>query len=119
MAKGLDAKLAQSRRAGRKADRMCKKIFRASSAWASEGFFPGGPVGGVSQHFFQGRTKSGEIWFLPLEIKKTTIFTNNFKIQRGAEAPSSDAHGRQYSYGQIFPISLNESLHCLANKAQV
>ena len=27
-----------------------------------------------SQNFFQGGAKSGEIWFLPLEIEKTTFF---------------------------------------------
>jgi len=38
-------------------------------SWASEGFFPGGASRGISQNFFQGGAKSGEIWFLPLEIE--------------------------------------------------
>jgi len=57
-------------------------------AWASEGFFPGGGSKGFSQNFFQGGAKSGEIRFLPLEIKKT-FFANNFKFQgrQGPPAP--------------------------------
>jgi len=35
---------------------------------------------GIFPKFFQG-AKSGELWFLPLEIEKTTFFANNFKIQ--------------------------------------
>ena len=53
------------------------------------GIFSGG-VGsrGFSQNFFQGGAKSGEIWFLPLEMKKKQYsFANNFKIQGGARPP--------------------------------
>ena len=49
---------------------------------------------GVGRFFSRGGAKSGEIWFLPLEIENTTFFANNFKIQ-GANAPlpsPSDAH---------------------------
>ena len=38
-------------------------------------FFQGGANRGFSQNFFQGEAKSGEIWFLPLEIVKTTFFS--------------------------------------------
>ena len=55
------------------------------TVWAVEGFFPRGISRGFSQNFFQGRAKSGEICFLPLEIEKTTFeiekttfFANNF-----------------------------------------
>jgi len=37
-----------------------------------------GPLGDFSK-IFQGG-KSGEIWFLPLEIEKTTFFADIFKI---------------------------------------
>jgi len=37
-------------------------------------FFQGGASKGFSQNFFQGGPKSGKIWFLPLEIEKTTFF---------------------------------------------
>ena len=66
-----------------------KKIFLSTSdsirfkscVWASEGFFlRGGAVGDFPKIFSRG-AKSGEIWFLPLEIEKTTFFANNFKIQ--------------------------------------
>ena len=70
--------------------------------WASEGFFPGGTSRGFSQNFFQGGGTHGEIWFLPLEIEKTTFFANNFKIQKGKAPPrpppSSDAHGFKFQH---------------------
>ena len=52
-------------------------------------FFPG-EVGArvFLQNFFRG-AKSGEICFFPVEIKKTTAFTEIFKIQRGAMPPTS------------------------------
>ena len=37
-------------------------------------------VMGVGRIFSRGGAKSGEIWFLPLEIEKMTFFANNFKI---------------------------------------
>ena len=43
-------------------------------AWASEGFFSRGASRGFSQIYFQGGVKSGEIWFSPFEIEKTTFF---------------------------------------------
>ena len=43
-------------------------------------FSRGGPVGDFPKIFSRG-VKRGEIWFLPLEIEKTTFFANNFKIQ--------------------------------------
>jgi len=56
-------------------------------------FFHKGASRGFSQNFFQ-ELKSGEMWFLSLEIEKTIIFANNFKIQGGlAPMPSpSDVH---------------------------
>ena len=51
---------------------------------ASEGFFPGL---GFFSSIFPGGARSGEIWFFPLETKKTTFFAKNFKIQEGAKAP--------------------------------
>jgi len=53
---------------------------------------------GFSQKIFQGGGKSGEIWFLPLEIEKTTFFADIFKIQggQGPPPPSSDAHTWSY-----------------------
>jgi len=59
----------------------CEFHFVNQREWASEGFFPGG-------------AKSGEIWFIPLEIEKTTFFANNFKIQWGPlpPLPPSDSH---------------------------
>jgi len=47
-------------------------------------FFQGGAVGVFPS--FSRVAKSGEIWFLPLEIEKTTFFAHNFKIQ-GGEGP--------------------------------
>jgi len=52
----------------------CEFHFVNQREWASEGFFPGG-------------AKSGEIWFIPLEIEKTTFFANNFNIQWGLCPP--------------------------------
>jgi len=56
---------------------------------------------GIYPKCFPGGAKSGEIWFLPLEIEKTTFFANNFKIQEGTKKPPeppcpnpSDAHER-------------------------
>ena len=46
--------------------------------------------GGAVEDFpkiLPGGAKSGEIWFLPLEIEKTTFFANNFKIQGGGKPP--------------------------------
>ena len=47
---------------------------------------------GVGRNFSRGGAvrdfpKSGGIWFLPVEIEKTTFFANNFKIQGRAMAP--------------------------------
>jgi len=56
------------------------------------GFFPGRASRGFSQIFLQGEGKSSEIWFLPLKIKKTTFFANNFKIQGVAKALPNNAH---------------------------
>ena len=39
--------------------------------------------------FFSGGAKSGEIWFLLLEIEKTTFFANSFKFQRRAKKHES------------------------------
>jgi len=44
-------------------------------------FFQGGGQQGIFPKVFPWGAKSGEIWFLPLEIEKTTLFANNFKIQ--------------------------------------
>jgi len=43
-----------------------------------------GAVGDFPKIFSRG-DKSGEICFLPLEIKKITFFANNFKIQGGKD----------------------------------
>jgi len=37
-------------------------------------FFRRGGTRGFSQNFFQVGARSGEIWFLPLEIEKQPIF---------------------------------------------
>jgi len=53
-----------------------------------------GAVGDFPKIFSRG-TKSSEIWFLLLEIEKTTFFASNFKIQGGVLGPPashSDAH---------------------------
>jgi len=50
-------------------------------------FSRGGDSRGFSQNFFQEGAESGEIWFLPLEIEKTTFFANHFKIQGGTWVP--------------------------------
>jgi len=50
-------------------------------------FFQGEPVGDFPK-IFPGGAKSGEIWFLLLEIEKTTFFANNFKIQGGQGPPA-------------------------------
>jgi len=49
-------------------------------------FFQGGGHYGIFPKYFQGGAKSGEIWFLPLEIEKTTFFAEIFKI-RGTNPP--------------------------------
>jgi len=54
-----------------KYDLHAKQHFFIQNPWASEGFFPGeGASKGFSQNYFQGGAKSGEMWFLPLEIEK-------------------------------------------------
>jgi len=63
-------------------------------------FFQGGASKGFSQNFFQGGPKSGKIWFLPLEIEKTTFFSNNFKIQGGARIPSPLSNAHVYNKSQ-------------------
>ena len=47
-------------------------------------FSRGGPRGFFLN--FSSGAKSGEIWFFPLETKKTTFFAENFKIQ-GRQGP--------------------------------
>jgi len=42
--------------------------------WRRKDFFREGGSRGFSQNFFQVGAKSGEIWFLPLEIEKSTFF---------------------------------------------
>jgi len=46
-------------------------------SWASEGFFPGGPLRDFSKSF-PGRPKNGNISFFPLEIMITTFFAEIF-----------------------------------------
>jgi len=70
---------------------------RMQRAWASEGFFPGGgPVGDFPKICSRG-AKNGEIWFLPLEIEKTTFFAKNVKIHEGLAppVPPSDTRGKE------------------------
>jgi len=55
-----------------------------------------GPLGNFFQNFSRG-AKSGDIWFLRLEIEKATFFAETFKIQGGL-APTSDAHVHTGSY---------------------
>ena len=69
-------------------------LFQTARYWFSlrsshgrrKDFFQGGPVGDFPKIFSRG-AKSGEIWFLPLEIEKTTFFANNFKIRGGQGRP--------------------------------
>jgi len=74
-------------------------LFFGTRSWASEGFFPGGGQYGIFSNFFPEGAKSGEIWFLPLEIEKRTLFANNFKIQGRAKAPPAP-----------FPTPMNQIL---------
>jgi len=51
-----------------------------SQPWSSEGFYPGDAIVDFSrgsQNCFARRGKSGDIWFYPLGIKKTSFFTKN------------------------------------------
>ena len=59
-------------------------------------FFQGGTIWDFSKIFPGEGAKSGEICFLPLEIK-ATFFAEIFKIQRRAKAPPSDANGPKTS----------------------
>jgi len=70
-------------------------------------FFQGGQYG-IFPKFFPGVTKSGEIWFLPFEIEKTTFFANNFKIQ-GGQSPPSDAHARDPIFNSRDPNRIPET----------
>jgi len=68
--------------------------YHCLSAWASEGFFPGGATRGFSK-IFPGGAKSSEIWLFPVEIKKTSFFCLNFQNPRGPRLLlplPSDAH---------------------------
>jgi len=51
-----------------------------SSHGSQKDFFQGRPLGDISK-IFPWTAKSGEICFFPLEIKKTTLFGEIFKIQ--------------------------------------
>jgi len=53
--------------------------FTCLCAWASEGLFPGGHWW-IFSNVVLGGAKSGEIWFLPLETKKTAFFAEIFKF---------------------------------------
>ena len=64
-------------------DKVIMQFFFAT--WASEGFFPEGPLRIFPKFFYWG--KSGEICFFPLETKKTTFL---LKIQN-AGGPGSPA----------------------------
>ena len=69
--------------------RVEKFFVQVTECWAHghrKDFFQGWPLGDFSK-IFPGGTKSGEIWFLPLKIEKTTFFVEIFKIQGGAKAP--------------------------------
>ena len=70
---------------------------RMQRAWASEGFFPGGGPVGDFPKICSREAKNGEIWFLPLEIEKTTFFANNVKIHGGLAppVPPSDTRGKE------------------------
>jgi len=57
-------------------------VRRIFSRGGQEGIFP---------KFFPGGAKSSEICFLPLEIEKTTIFANHFKIQEEPRPPALHA----------------------------
>ena len=64
--------------------------------WASEGFFPGGPVGDFPKIFSRGEPKAVKFVFYPSKLKKQPFFANSFKIQGGQGPPlplPSDAHG--------------------------
>ena len=76
-------------------------------------FSRGGGAVGDFLKLFQGGSKSGEIWFLPLEIEKTTFFANNFKIQGGL-APPSDAH--EHSYAKTL---ISVKIYVLLERSQV
>jgi len=43
---------------------------------------------GRRKDFLQGGAKNGEIWFLTLEIEKTTFFAEIFKIHGGSRSPA-------------------------------
>jgi len=45
----------------------------------------------VFSYIFPWGAKSGEIWYFPLETKRTTFFAENFKIQRGQGPPDPAA----------------------------
>jgi len=71
---------------------MTSYMLTTTCTWASEEFFPGGrPVGDFPKIFSRVGSKVVEIWFLPLEIEKTTFFVNKIKIL-GVLPPLSDAH---------------------------
>jgi len=59
--------------------------------------FPRGGALGDFSKIFPGGAKSGEIYFFPLEIKKTTFFAEIFKIQgrKATPVPPSDAHAHE------------------------
>ena len=54
--------------------------------WASEEFFPKGPLRDFSYIFPEG-AKSGENWIDPLETKKTTFFCWKFQNPGGQRPP--------------------------------
>jgi len=58
-------------------------VGRIFSRWGTRGFF---------QNFSRNGAKSGEIWFFPLETKKTTSLCRNFQYPGGSYLPPSDVH---------------------------
>ena len=59
---------------------------RCHFTWVSERIFPWGALVDFYRSFSTG-TKSGEVWFLSLEIKKTA-----FLLKFSNSCPSSDTH---------------------------
>ena len=74
--------------------------------------FPGGVLGDFSE-FFPGDTKTGEIFFFPIETKKITFFAKIFKIQGGLGTPCPPPFRRPWPY--TLPMLSTSESHDLSH----